>query len=471
MTRPGRSELPLDRLSTTDEKGRRVWLYPADVRGRFRDLRVKVRAVLIVLLLALPWIEIGGHQAILIDVHRRRFSLFGLTFWAHDAPMLFFVFGGTVLALCFVTAVWGRAWCGWACPQTVFIDGVYRRIERWIEGDSVQRKRLNEAPWDAVKVLRKSVKWALFSGVSILVAHTFLAYFVGTERLLEMIRSKPDENPASFAIMAGATLVTLFDFGWFREQFCTVVCPYGRFQSVLMDDFSKVIAYQGARGEPRRGIAAVGAQKQGDCVDCFRCVQVCPTGIDIRRGVQLECIACTACIDACDDVMTRLKKPKGLIRYDSASAANGSAWSRPRLWIYLALLAALMAGLAANLVDRAPLTATIFRAAEAPYQLGASDEVINHFKLDLGNQSFEAIDARIGLAPEAESRGLKLVAPLAIVPVEPGKSRRADFFVKAPRSYFSNGRGAAAIRVAYRAANPGKDHVIEEELKLVGPIR
>jgi cytochrome c oxidase accessory protein FixG len=268
MNDPGES---LDRLTTSDAEGRRLYVYPADSKGRFRTARSAVQVILLLVFLVLPWIRIGGHQAILLDIARRRFAIFGLSFWAHDAPMLFFVFGGAALTLAFVTAVWGRVWCGWACPQTVFIDGVFRRIERWIEGDHVVRRALDAQPWDTDKFFKKAVKWSLFSAVSLLLTHSFLAYFVGTDALEVMIRRPPAEHPASFAFMAAATAVILFDFGWFREQFCTVVCPYGRFQSILMDDRSLAVAYNVSR--------------DADCVKCFRCVRVCPTGIDIRHGL------------------------------------------------------------------------------------------------------------------------------------------------------------------------------------------
>lgn len=329
-------ELPEERLATTDEKGKRVYLYPDDIKqGHYRNLRVKLRAFLVIFFLFLPWIKIQGHQAVLLDIPHRRFAILGLTFWAHDAPIFLFVLGILAFGIFLVTALLGRIWCGWACPQTVFIDGVFRRIERWIEGDSVERRKLDDGPWNENKVFKKILKWFLFLLVSLVITHSFLAYFVGTDELLVMIRRPPLENITSFLVMAASTAVILFDFGWFREQFCVIVCPYGRFQSVLMDDDSWAVMYDEKRGEPRRGRVPEG-KSEGDCVNCYRCVQVCPTGIDIRRGLQLECIACTACIDACDEVMDRLGKEQGLIRYDTLTQMSGKKvqWLRARTVIY-----------------------------------------------------------------------------------------------------------------------------------------
>ena len=196
MSKPSIHELPTDRLATTDELGRRVYLYPADVRGKYRSMRSWLSAVLILVFLVMPWIKIQGHPAVLLDIPHRRFALFGLTFWAHEAPMLFFVAAIAVLTLFLVTSIWGRVWCGWACPQTVFVDAVFRKIERWVEGDGVTRRRLDQAPWDGEKALKKSLKWGLFSAVSLVLSHSFLAYFVGPEELGRMMLSSPADSPA-----------------------------------------------------------------------------------------------------------------------------------------------------------------------------------------------------------------------------------------------------------------------------------
>ncbi|MCM2279717.1 MAG: cytochrome c oxidase accessory protein CcoG [Oligoflexia bacterium] len=454
-------ELPKDRLTTTDEKGRRLTLYPTEARGRFRALRSRFYDVLLVVFLALPWLRIGGHQAVLLDLPRRRFSFFGLTFWAHDAPMLFFVLGGFVLALVFVTAVWGRVWCGWACPQTVFIDGVFRRLERWIEGTSSERRRLDGAPWTMAKMVKKSAKWAAFGLASLVISHSFLAYFVGTAELARMIATSPLENPASFLVMAVTAGVVLFDFGWFREQFCTIACPYGRFQSVLMDDDSLIVGYDARRGEPRKGAAIPMGGPRGDCVNCNRCVQVCPTGIDIRRGLQLECIACTACIDACDDMMARMKRPAGLIRYSSLAELEGGKRRRfsARAAAYLALLGLFGAGLTYTILRREPLDYTVLRSIGAPYEV-VGDSVINHFRIDLSNQSFEELSVRL----EGDR---ELVLQLNPLTVPAGESRRVDFFVRLPKSEVKGGRAELKLRIH---AQGGRIQArFDEGVRLVGP--
>ena len=291
-------ELPEDRLASLDKMGGRLFIYPAQVRGFFRKWRTVTQIILIAIFLLLPWIKIGGQQAVLLDLPGRKFALFGVTFWAHDAPMIFFVLAILTMSLALMTALWGRVWCGWACPQTVFIDGVFRRIEELIEGNHIERRKLDDAPMDAKKFFKRSLKWILFTAVTLVITHSFLAYFVGADRLVEMVQHKPAENWTNFLIILVTSGIILFDFAWFREQFCIIACPYGRFQSVLMGPRSKNVVYDYNRGEPRKGKAPKG--EEADCVNCYRCVQVCPTGVDIRRGTQMECIACTACIDACD---------------------------------------------------------------------------------------------------------------------------------------------------------------------------
>jgi cytochrome c oxidase accessory protein FixG len=473
-------ELPTDRLATTDEAGRRVFLHPADVAGKYRTRRNILNAVLIVFFLVLPWIQINGHQALWIDIGRRRFSVFGLLFWAHDAPMLAFVLGGAAITLAFVTAVWGRIWCGWACPQTVFIDGVFRKIERFIEGDNIARRKLDEQPMDPEKFFKRVVKWTAFLAVSLIITHSFMAYFVGTEALLKMTRSSPSQNTGDFILMVVMTGIILFDFGWFREQFCTIMCPYGRFQSVLMDDRSQVVAYDARRGEPRRGLTQ--SSTHGDCVNCYRCVKVCPTGVDIRRGVQLECIACTACADACDEVMTRLKKPTGLIRYDSlanllAEKPAGSETKQgisTRAVIYALILAGIFTGLFLTVRSRTNVSATFIRAIDTPYQVltgaNGAPEILNHFKLHLENQSFEDHQLRIELTPEQKAAGMSLVFSNHKEQLPAGAGQRSDVFIRFPKTYLHHGRGSLKIDIVATELS-GKQTVTElhKEVTLVGP--
>ena len=377
-------------VTTILADGSRRFLFPADAHGRFTRLRRISALALIAFYLSLPWIRINGHPAVFLDVASRRFHLFGLTLAAQDLWLIFFVISGLGFSLFFVTALLGRVWCGWACPQTVFLDHVYRRIERWVEGDAVKRRALAQAPWSANKVVRRTVKHALYLIVSAAITHLFLAYFVSLPEVWSMMSAAPAQHWGAFVFIAVATGALYFNFAWFREQLCIVICPYGRLQSALIDDHSLVIGYDAKRGEPRGRRAQAEPAAVGDCVDCLRCVQVCPTGIDIRQGLQMECIGCTACIDACDDVMTRLRRPTGLIRYDSQKAFSGgrTSWLRPRTLLYGVLLAvgALVAGWALSTVR--PANFGISRMTGAPYIVDETT-VRNQFLVRILNKRSE----------------------------------------------------------------------------------
>lgn len=466
--------VPKDRLSTTDERGSRVYLYPSEVRGHYKSRRVLFQTLLLFVFLALPWVRLGGRQALLLDVAERKFSVFGLLFWAHDAPMLLFLLGGFALSLAFATSVWGRVWCGWACPQTVFIERVFRQIEKWVEGDSVTRRRRDTGPFSWDYAWRKGAKWAGFLGASLIITHSFLAYFVGSDKILGMMTRAPSENWGSFMVILVTTAIILFDFGWFREQFCIVACPYGRFQSVLLDSKSMIVAYDSKRGEPR----GKGEGVRGDCVDCSRCIQVCPTGIDIRRGQQMECVACTACMDACDDVMSRLHKPKGLIRYTSLaqltqglSAATRITPLRPRSAIYLLLIALLAGGLVYRVRTRGALEHLWVRAVGAPYQVvgeGAQALVLNRFEVDLGSQVFdEDLEVRFSVLG-SEEPALEIATAQNPLTLRAGEHRRVDLFFKFPRTRLSEGRGEARVEISARGAH--QDFREVQQIKLVGPF-
>jgi cytochrome c oxidase accessory protein FixG len=460
-------ELPTDHLATTTKEGHRVYLYPADVRGRFRNLRNVLNVGLIAFFLTLPWIKIGGRPAILLNLPERKFAVLGIQFWAHDAPMLFLVIASLVLAIAFVTAVWGRVWCGYACPQTVFVDGVFRKIERWIEGDSIQRKALDQAPWTQDKIFKKSAKWLAFLAVSLVIGHSFLAYFTGTEALAEMMGKSPLESPGTFGVMAFISGLVLFDFGWFREQFCIVACPYGRFQSVLMDDRSMVVAYDPERGEPRRGVQKIDG-KTGDCVNCYRCVAVCPTGVDIRRGTQLECIACTACMDACDQVMEKIKKPKGLIRYKPLVGELSSVTPlRPRSVIYAVILSFVGGALTWKVSQHETLSVEFVRAIETPYQIlkdeSKGEKILNHFKLDLRNQDFDAVTVAISIHDESRQAGFEMITIQPKVTLAPGELKRLDVFFKFPKEQLKN--GTSRVRTLIHAKE-----TLQSEVHLVGPL-
>lgn len=460
------TELPKERLATMDESGKRVYLYPAAARGRYSARKKFTHAAMILFFLALPWIRPGGHQLLLLDVARREFYFFGLHFRAHNAPLVLFLFLGFAFAIGFVTAVWGRLWCGWACPQTVFTESVFRKIEAFVEGTHLERRALDQAPWTGGKIAKKALKWAGFLAVSLVITHSFLAYFVGSREMLLMVSESPLENWQSFLVILFTTGLILFDFGWFREQFCVIMCPYGRFQSVMLDSQSLVVGYDEQRGEPRRGYVPGGA-KQGDCVDCFRCVNVCPTGIDIRRGLQMECIACTACIDACDDVMTRLKKPRGLIRYTTLAELAGQPRKRvtARAAIYAALFLVAAGALGLSLRSTDFLEVAVLRAQGSPYDVvpgAAGPEVVNHFRLEISNQTGSAQKLALSLGGDATASGISLIMPVNPLTLSDNAARRADFFVRFPQAAV---RGARKVILHWESGAVKRDL----EVTLVGP--
>jgi len=414
----GRYVPTVDTVTTIREDGSRRDIHPADVHGRFTSWRRVAAWVLIAVYLLLPWIPVNGAPAVFLDVAERRFHFFGFTLAAQDAWLLFFGVSGLGFALFFLTALFGRLWCGWACPQTVFLEHVFRRIERWIDGDAPKRRAQAAAPWDGARAVRTVVKHGLYMLVALLITHLFLAYFVSLPRLWLYMHEAPGENWASFVFVFVAAGLLYFNFAWFREQLCIVICPYGRLQSAMTDDHSLVIGYDTKRGEPRGrlhrpedrgqktedssrtaaeggGLSSVlrplssggGGAAVGDCVDCNRCVQVCPTGIDIRQGLQLECIGCAACIDACDEVMTKVARPQGLIRYDSLVGLGGgrTRWFRPRTLVYGALLlvGAAVATYAFSTVR--PANFLVYRMTGAAYFVDRAD-VRNQFLVRIVNK-------------------------------------------------------------------------------------
>ncbi|MBN8458690.1 MAG: cytochrome c oxidase accessory protein CcoG [Verrucomicrobia bacterium] len=388
----------LNSVTSINADGSRYFIHTADVKGKWTGMRRVVAFALIVFYLALPWIPIKGHPAVFLDIETRNFHVFGLHFVPQDFWMMFFAVTGLGFALFFATSLLGRLWCGWACPYTVFLDHVYRRIERWVEGDAQARRKLDEAPWTAGKIAKRLVKHWLYAGIAAVIAHAFLAYFVSLPRLYHFMHEGPLQHATAFGVVLFLTITLWFCFGYFREQFCIIMCPYGRLQSALTDDDTVTIGYDANRGEPR---GAVG-KTEGDCVDCRRCVNVCPTGIDIRNGLQLECIGCAACIDACDDIMTKLNRPKGLVRYDSLTGFSGKPRRilRPRIYAYSVLG---MLGLAAlvlvSWLKFSSFTATISRVSGAGYSVDA-EGVRNVFLMRVKNKRGEDATVGIRLAPD-----------------------------------------------------------------------
>jgi cytochrome c oxidase accessory protein FixG len=454
LERPNRNS-----VTTIRADGSRPFLFPADSRGRFTQLRRYSALALIGIYLLLPWVKVNGYPAVFLDVAERRFHLFGLTFAAQDMWLLFFVITGVGFSLIFITALLGRVWCGWACPQTVFLDHIYRRIERFIDGDAIQRRRLHEAAWTAGKVFKRGLKHGLFMVVSAGIMHLFLAYFVSIPEVWAMMHDAPSAHFGIFAFMVISTGVLYFNFAWFREQLCIVICPYGRLQSALIDDSTLVIGYDAKRGEPR-GKAGVA---QGDCVDCLRCVHVCPTGIDIRQGLQMECIGCTACIDACDDVMARMNRPRGLIRYDSPAAFTGrkTRWFRGRIILYFVLLlaGAGVASWAASTIK--PATFGITRMIGAPYVVDATG-VRNQFLVRVVNKQNQP--ATFVLHIEHAPAGMQQVGFDRAVQIGPLGEIVEPLIVQESRAKYT-GPFLFTVRVSDAAAT----YQIEREVEFLGP--
>lgn len=421
--------------------GRRRRPYPADVSGKWIKLRRVAYYLLIALWAALPWIPINGNPAVFLNIERRQFFLFGATFNAQDIPLMFFLVSGFGFALVYATALLGRVWCGWACPQSVFIEGIFRPIERLINGPRNTALKREKGPASFDRAWRKVATHALYLVAALFVAHVFVAYFVSLPKLFSMVRHAPKEHPEAFGWMLAITALFYIDFGIFREQFCVVMCPYGRLQSVLLDDDALVIGYDEKRGEPRGKAAKAKAtedeKKKGDCVDCGRCVVVCPTGIDIREGLQLDCIACTACIDACDEVMDKLNRPRGLVRYDSLRGLRGEKHRvlRPRIYVYSVLLVIGLVVATFMMRRREPFEANLLRLPGIPYTR-ENGKIRNGFEIHLVNKQSTPMHFDIKPSPEMTDHDLDLLIPLASVDVEPLGSRRVPVFVTMDESRF-----------------------------------
>jgi cytochrome c oxidase accessory protein FixG len=433
-------------LTSIRKDGRRVGIHPLDVHGRFITARRICFALLVAIYVAAPLVSIGGHPAVHLDVGTRRFYLFGGTFNAQDFWLVLFLATAFAFAMLFVTAWRGRLWCGWACPQTVFLEGLFRPIERLIDGPRNQRLKQAAGPWTVARVARLGAKQAIYLLFAGAIAHVALALFLSTHDLLAMMREGPRGHGLEFGWAVAVTGVLYFNFAWFREQFCVILCPYGRLQSVLHDSSSIVIGYDARRGEPRAHLQkSPQAEKAGDCIDCKKCVWACPTAIDIRHGFQMECLACAQCIDACDDVMDKLKRPRGLVRYAALAELEGkpSRILRPRLFVYAALTLVAATGFAFGVGGRTPFEANLVRAPGVPWVL-EGDTVRNQIEVHLVNKHAAPARFRLSIvAPfAAEIRG----APTEIALPSLGDTR-VPVVASTRRSALHPGRNVLTVRV------------------------
>lgn len=391
-----------DHLSTMDKDGKRLWVFPKKPKGRFTNYRSLVSYSLLIILIGGPFLKIDGQPFLLFDIIERRFIIFGQVFWPQD----FFLFViGMITSVVFIilfTVVFGRIFCGWICPQTIFMEGVFRKVEYWIEGDYMAQKKLDRQAWNREKIIKKTSKQFIFVLISAVIMHTFMAYLVGIEKMWEIIGEGPTENAGGFFAMIVLTGLFYGVFSRLREQVCTTICPYGRLQGVLLDRQSIVVAYDYVRGEKRskfRKGEDREAVDKGDCIDCNQCVSVCPTGIDIRNGTQLECVNCTACIDACDSIMDRIGKPKGLVRYASEQDISDK---KPfvfngRMKAYSAVLMILLGVLTSLLILRSDFETTILRTPGILFQEREDGMITNLYQLKMVNKTNIAMDIHLEL--------------------------------------------------------------------------
>ncbi len=389
-----------DKIGTMTKEGKRAWVYPKKPSGNFYRYRTWFTWFLLALLLTGPFIFINGNQFMLFNVLGREFSIFGFPFWPQD-----FYLGVTamIIAVVFVilfTTAFGRIFCGWICPQTIFMEMVFRKIEYWIEGDRGAQIRLDKQEWNSEKVRKKGFKWFIFFLFSFIIANVFLAYLIGSKKLLQYVTSGPLENLSTFVALLIFTGIFYFVFAWFREQVCTIACPYGRLQSVLLDKKSTVVAYNHKRGEREKGRSKFRKNEnrqelgKGDCIDCSQCVHVCPTGIDIRNGTQLECINCTACIDACDAMMEKVDLPKGLIGfYSEENIEKKEKFTfTPRMKGFAAIMFVLVGILSGMLFLRNDVEASVLRLPGQLYEMKANNMVSNVYTFKLINKTTAAIE-------------------------------------------------------------------------------
>lgn len=435
-----------DHLSNVTETGKRIWIYPRIVVGQLYKLRTYFSWLLLGLLFGIPFVEVNGGPLFMFNVLERKFIFFGVTFFPQDFHLVAFGLLTFIVFIILFTVIFGRVWCGWACPQTIFMEMLFRKIENFIEGDYRAQQRLDAQPWDTEKIVKKSAKHIIFFIISFLIANTFLAYIIGKKELFSIILDNPLNHISGLVAIVIFTFVFYFVFAKFRELVCIVVCPYGRLQGVLLDKKSIIVAYDFLRGEPRgkkkkveeqpnpleelKALANPNANK-GHCVDCGICVQVCPTGIDIRNGTQLECIGCTACIDACDEVMVKTNQPTGLIRYaslDGIEKGNKLSFNL-RIKAYTGVLVALLGILAYMLITRSDVETTLLRTPGLTYQ-EEKGNVSNLYNIEILNKTIHAmpVSLRVKDYPAAQ---IKLIGKL--LQLNKSDLTRGSFFIVIPK--------------------------------------
>jgi cytochrome c oxidase accessory protein FixG len=383
-----------DHIATIDDRGKRAWIHPKKPKGRYTRWRTIVSWILLAFFFLAPLVKINGNPLLLIDIFNRKFVIFGILFPPQDFHLLVLSMLTGIVFIILFTVVYGRIFCGWVCPQTVFLEMVFRKIEYFIDGDYKAQKKLADAPWDAQKVFKRIVKHAIFIVLSVIVINTFAAYLIGVDNVRKIALEPIGGNFGPFMAMILFSAAFYFVFSWFREQVCIVACPYGRLQGVMLDKNSIVVAYDYNRGEPRgkksrKNPEGEQAPALGDCIDCKLCVAVCPTGIDIRNGTQLECVNCTACIDECDTVMDKIGRPRGLIRYDSLKGIEEGKNKifTTRVKAYTGVLTALLILVSFLLLSRSDVELLVLRARGTLYNKVDETHINNLYNYEIINKT------------------------------------------------------------------------------------
>ncbi len=458
-----------DHLSTVDEKGKRVWVYPKKPAGKFHQLRVIVAIILLSILFAGPFIRIDGQPFMLLNVFERKFIIFGTPFWPQDFHLFALAFISFVVFIVLFTVVFGRVWCGWACPQTIFMEMIFRKIEYWIEGDANQQRRLNKAPWTRQKVFKKGGKHLVFAGISLVISHLVMAYLIGIGQVRELITQSPLNNLGGFIGLMFFTFLFYLVFAFLREQVCIGICPYGRLQGVFLGENSMAVMYDWKRGEPRgklRKNRGSPDEKHGDCIDCHRCVHVCPTGIDIRNGTQMECVNCTACMDACDYVMDKIDRPRGLIRLASYNSILKGYKNliNSRVMGYSVILVLLVGLQVFLLTTRIPVETTVVRVPGMLYQEKENNRISNLYNIRFVNKTFDKRNIRLNLRDVNEGTIERVGGESLEIPAN--ESLEGVFFIEMPRDQIREVKTTVTIEIL----NENNEVIDRVKTNFLGPL-